>query len=304
MKIKFKHSNMLVINRFIILGLIGLLLGSIFDLGLSKTLYFRSGFLAKFIRLSGEMPMIILTSSLALEIIFRTLKNYRQNKSKTNIPNFILAIIAFTIPAIISSRGIPKYFTNPGQGLGIYIICFYYLLAFAFRKSFTKISQDDLEKYFYFIVLSVLFSMVAMNLLKNIWSRARFHYMHIKNDYRDFSFWLIPQFRSTITDAYKSFPSGHTTSATAILALLFKPKLNSRFLETEQNLEEPARIFGDNVTIYKILIISWPLLTALGRILDGAHYLSDVSFAFILTALIIKLSYTLVYKNKHKKWPN
>jgi membrane-associated phospholipid phosphatase len=67
--------------------------------------------------------------------------------------------------------------------------------------------------------------------------------------------WNGPQFSSK----YHAFPSGHTTSSTAFFVALFLAR---------KKLGAP------------LLLI--PILIALSRMIVGAHYLSDVTFAAIL----------------------
>lgn len=272
---KFRKSKDYTINRFVLTSIFGLIIGSALDLQISHIFYFRESLLPSFIRFVGEMPMILLSGSFAFEIIKRYIsdkinKTYPLVEIKTSV--FILAIIAFILPAFISSRGIPKYFNFSYELLPLYIFIFYLSLSAILSLLYEKIGNKDLMKYFIFLFIIVLSTMILMNLLKNIWTRQRYYPMRQINNYKNFSFWLIPQFKLEVTDAIKSFPSGHTTSATVLLALLFFPMLDN---------EKPPKFL-------KVLAILWPIIVAVGRILDGAHFLTDVSFAILMTCLIIK----------------
>ncbi len=271
-----------VINRYLVLGVILLAIGTLLDLQISKLLYLRTNLYPSFIRLAGEMPLMILSGGLCLNLIFRYIKLLKEkNYEDLNFPQFILVILAFILPTLISSMGIPGYFENTSAYLWLFIFIFYIGSSFLTKSFYDGIDTESLEKFFTFMVIGLIFSMLLVNLLKNLWSRSRFFHMYEKNDFSQYSTWLIPQFRKTSLDIYKSFPSGHTTSATLILAWLYAP----------QGLK--------NKNYYKYLenfVKAWPLLVALGRILDGAHYLTDVSFAIIMTCLLIKISHHLVYE--------
>lgn len=75
--------------------------------------------------------------------------------------------------------------------------------------------------------------------------------------------WKGPQFRSK----YQAFPSGHTASSTAFFVALFLVR---------KKIGAP------------LLLI--PILIALSRMIVGAHYLSDVSFAAMLGVICAVLA--------------
>lgn len=282
--IKFKNQPDYILNRFIISSAIFLLIGSFFDLQISKFLYARTTFYPTFIRFTGEMPMIFFSASIAFNLLYRYIKLlFEKNYKNINLSLFVLSIVGFILPAFISANGIPDYFENSSPWLWLIIFSSYLVFSIILSPLFSELDIKELEKFFKFVFSIVLLSMIVMNLMKNIWTRARFFAMFEKNDYNEFSSWIIPQFRKHIIDTYKSFPSGHTTSASVILSLLFLPKEFDRKTYTKP---------------LKILAIIWPLAVALGRILDGAHYLTDVSFAILFTCLIIKLSHKVIYRNE------
>lgn len=279
---KLNNKNKTILNIFIVLSIIALILGSFFDLQISKFLYSRTNFYPRFIRFTGEMPMIIFSSSISFSLLCRyVIFLFNKNYKEINLGLFVLAAISFFVPTLISSNGIPKYFEQSSSYLWLIIFSFYLIISIISSFLYKSLDLRDLEKFFMFTFSILILSMIIMSLMKNIWTRARFFAMFEKNDYKEFSSWLIPQFRKHIIDAYKSFPSGHTTSASFVLTMLFLPK----------NLQEKRY-----TSCFRFFAIIWPLAVALGRILDGAHYLTDVSFALLFTSLIIKLSYKVIYE--------
>ena len=281
---KFINTPKYILNRFIVLSIFTLIIGSLFDLQISKILYFRTSLIPQIIRLTGEMPMIIFSSALSFNLLYRYIKSLIDKDYKNiNYPLLILSLVGFILPAIISANGIPDYFDNPFKYMWLVILFFYLLISILLSPIYKDINLKNLEKFFRFIFSIIILTMIIMNLLKNIWTRARFYSLYEKNDYKEFSFWLIPQFRKHIIDAYKSFPSGHTTSACVMLSWLFMPK----------ELEEKPY----SKLIRKFAII-WPITVAIERILDGAHYMTDVSFAILFSSLIIKLSHYMIYERK------
>lgn len=279
---KLNNKNKSILNIFIVFSIIALILGSFFDLQISKLLYSRTNFYPRFIRFTGEMPMIIFSSSISFSLLCRyVIFLFNKNYKEINLGLFVLAAISFFVPTLISSNGIPKYFEQSSSYLWLIIFSFYLIISIISSFLYKSLDLRDLEKFFMFTFSILILSMIIMSLMKNIWTRARFFAMFEKNDYKEFSSWLIPQFRKHIIDAYKSFPSGHTTSASFVLTMLFLPK----------NLQEKRY-----TSFFRLFAIIWPLAVALGRILDGAHYLTDVSFALLFTSLIIKLSYKVIYE--------
>jgi membrane-associated phospholipid phosphatase len=88
-------------------------------------------------------------------------------------------------------------------------------------------------------------------------------------------------------DEFKSFPSGHTASAAYILTLI-----------TLKNVIPALR--GQE----KILTIAgfvWIILTAIARIVSGAHFLTDVTFGFLITFTIMWAVGSYLKINRKKK---
>jgi len=108
--------------------------------------------------------------------------------------------------------------------------------------------RRDWLRIFLAMLIACALAGIGARIIKIATGRAR---PSIKTE----TMWNGPQFRAN----YNAFPSGHTASSAAFFAslVLARRKLGAPFL----------------------LI---PLLIALARILSGAHYLSDVTFAAAL----------------------
>ena len=82
-------------------------------------------------------------------------------------------------------------------------------------------------------------------------------------------------------DFFKSFPSGHTTAAGTVYALIFVPFLFKKY---------------DNVkskVIFTLIPICFTGLVAIARIVMGAHYMSDVLFGGTISFLSAIAAYYL-----------
>ena len=110
--------------------------------------------------------------------------------------------------------------------------------------------------------LTVWFALEVNLTLKDLWGRYRPYELTIGN--HEFTNWL------TINgvNGHKSFPSGHAMAAT--LCIVF-----SWFVSNNKH-----KIFFIGGIVYGVVI-------AISRVIMGAHFLSDVTFSFFLTVLII-----------------
>ena len=166
-----------------------------------------------------------------------------------------------------------------------------------------KIDKDLMKKlalFALFIILVVGISQVITQGLKLIWCRLRFRNMV---DGAGFTPWWHPNLTKAgrehliaagsylPEDAFKSFPSGHTASAATLFSLIILPY-----------------IFKDKMPKWGVImcyVIPWTVtaVIALSRIVNGAHFLSDVTFgamSAIFAAIASKAVILEVIKRKNK----
>ena len=110
--------------------------------------------------------------------------------------------------------------------------------------------------------LTVWFALEVNLTLKDLWGRYRPYELTSGN--HEFTNWL------TINgvNGHKSFPSGHTMAATLCIVFSWFVSNNKR------------KSFFIGGIVYGVVI-------AISRVIVGAHFFSDVTFSFFLTALII-----------------
>jgi len=278
---KYSH-NRIIINRILVIAILGLFIGTFLDFQINSLLYWRGTIIPNFFRLTGEMPMVIILNSISIAVVIETIKRYKKIKGHSKHLYLFLATLLPLFTSYISASGIPHYFESNSLIFSMSILLVYLIGGYLLSFIYIAVDYEDLLKYFNFVVSVIALSLVIMTISKNLWSRARYFHILEKNKISEYSLWFIPQFRSVVPDVYKSFPSGHTTSAATSLLLVFVPtsKENARYLPT-----------------LKLFAVIWSFSVALGRILDGAHFLSDVSMGLFISSGLIILMYKLVYKN-------
>jgi len=164
-----------------------------------------------------------------------------------------------------------------------------------------KFSVDFLNKALIWAVVVMLTAALCetvTHVIKPICGRVRYRAMNVVDDFSYYTPWYkfnggsskeafveINAILSLVgigSDAFKSFPSGHSTAIAMLAVLTALPNLTSKLAGTK------ARI-----ALYSLITI----IVALGmyaRILVGAHFLSDVLFGCGITLLCYLLSNYLV----------
>lgn len=133
--------------------------------------------------------------------------------------------------------------------------------------------SDELRRLTLCAAVMIVSVLLITEVMKGIWGRQRFCTM--TDPARDFTDWLTIQ-GHPVSDAFKSFPSGHVANGSAVLLLL-------RFPRAFRSL----RRFRSGLVC---LVGATILLTAISRMVEGMHFASDVTAGF----LIALLCYTLV----------
>ena len=137
----------------------------------------------------------------------------------------------------------------------------------------------------------VLTSVGMYELLKHIFKRAR----------PDMSLWLCPE------HGY-SFPSGHTLNNTVFWVVLAS-LIGYYFITKGKSLPVYGKDRSTDVypkskaasVILRALLIAWPLIIGMSRILVGVHWPSDVAGSMILSVAIISAGKLILFSGKEKK---
>lgn len=184
----------------------------------------------------------------------------------------------------------------------IYVLLFSVIGTFFAVLGTNKVDKDLMEKliiFAVFVLICVAVSQGVITVLKHVWARQRFRNLEggniIGGDTSGFTPWYKPtfgkhdsglffadSFGAEDEDAYKSFPSGHTASAAITFVIVMLPELFEKLKKHK-------------VWFYVVPSVITALV-AVSRLVNRAHYLSDVVMAAAITISLIFLIKYLVYK--------
>lgn len=249
-------------------GVFGLIIASFYDLDINKLLYNPDTAYPVFFKFTAEIPMVTMATIASLIYVRNTYK--AGNKFLT-----IFFTLAFFLFPLVSSGTILTYFGIDNLLYRILICVFYFGLSIFVASKIDSKDNKKLLSYCIFVVVTIILSLIAFNIMKILWGRMRFFPMHEANDFSRFTPWWKWAGNSG-DDIYKSFPSGHTAAGAASLLLIFIP-----------TLFRDIKIIRKLTPIFYFFPILWTIGAQFGRIIQGAHYLSDTSASIILTVVLI-----------------
>ncbi len=274
---KSRQLQLLFFTTICIWALFAIILAYL-DLPISIALLDYNSPWANAIASYGEVPGYILIS-ISLTIILREV----WTRSRWILSPIFWVTIFFNIIVILLllSDIIPKSFLD---GSGEIILVLGYLigqfLIIQLSKNIEYLSQRKSLNFaritFY---LALITPLIFVQSFKILWGRVRFQ--DLAANYTNFTPWFEIQ---GITGNY-SFPSGHTAMGWMLLPILV--------LLTNNNSWQ-YRIIGATILI-------WGVIVALGRIVIGAHYASDVVFSTGLTFISFILLYNHYYNKIHNE---
>lgn len=309
-------------KRIIISSVLGgvflalLILGSIFDLQISKALaipsdtYLVPNIFTAFFESFGENILYLLIGMACAIIIWYSAR--LKNKGWRITVQVIFGLIGFAIWLFCVHRTLghigkhisadaSKYMSS---GVIVLIkLCTALTLNILTILCFKGCSEETLSKLFKWAIVILVAAALSNGIvqgLKLFWGRMRYCAMNVLNDFDGYSPWYVIHGKRTISEqqallgltsgTYNSFPSGHTCAATSSFLLICLPALFKKW----------------NTPWGKLFCIGVPsiytFLVALSRIMCGAHFLTDVLFSFLITFGVILLIKWLVIGEGYKKF--
>lgn len=287
MKKEIYHYPTIYLFSLVGISILGIILGSFFDLNISKSIVNTSSNFGKFIESFG-LSLSFIPVSLAGVLFLKGLFHLKKIGFK------ILGVFLFLL-----CIGLGIYFagdyltTNYDYGISFntgisYLIGTCIILAFTALFYFL-IKSDNYKGLIIsgcIIVFVMLVQFGLIEFLKNLNSRPRYRYLidsSLNTTNESFlPWWNFTPFTAK-NDYHKSWPSGHTATAGVMLTL----PLMTPFLRKQNRF---------NKVILTSIGTIFALIVAFARIYCGAHFLSDVSFGFLFISLILTLALFIASK--------
>lgn len=299
-------------ERIVVYGLLGalFLVGIFLDLPINSALYDPNHVYGQFFEMAGEIFVWILVL-FALGIAMRfhpTLKKKWLDVSLTLLCGLLILGVAYY--AGHHFLGLLNRVTHKEfhEALSLLYAFNYLILSLPWVFLLSKDHRREMMAFAGIVLLLLATTLVLMQGLKMLWLRPRFRTLiaiygfegakeHFLPVYSITGFWKFDELYGGMgsesvlaslgvsswgKEEFYSFPSGHTMHATAPLVFC----LASSFLPKLKGKEGYIRLF----------FYSWGALTAAGRMVRGAHFLTDVAFGFFVAVLFFDLYSTFLEK--------
>ena len=282
------------------IAIIGLILGSFFDLHISSMIASASNNYALTISAIGPTIGFAGVSLMGGGFIAFVIKGKYHVALK--ILFVILALACFGVSIYYPGGeyfGVNGFYKVAPEALG-YVIAFFPAVGGMVGGYFLFKDCKSKNMWIVFVIIIVVLLIALLGVLPTIkdnMHRPRFRLIS-KNEAIPFHDWWKPckdyeqlkELYKIHKDNFKSFPSGHTAEASILLVFFtFLPLANEKF--------EPYQPMMFSLSLLLIILV------AFARILAGAHFLSDVSMGalIMLTLLFIANEIVVWIKPLHNK---
>lgn len=263
-----------MISAPIILYVSLMIVFAFYDLNISLFLLNQESIFAKIFETSAEVPFTLL-ALLSFSTLFLT-----RNKTVKwkNIVTSIISIIGILAYSFLILFFVLNYLKVSHAWIyGLSFTLPISVLALYCMRLLTKKYSNEMKTIAIIAILTILIEQVLINAIKYSWGRPRMR--ELVYPYDDFKPWYIPSFFS----GHDSFPSGHSANASCIILITLLP----------------ATFFKHKKTGYiltNLISYAWIITVMISRVIQGAHFASDV-----LTGSMITL--TTFYLLKYNLYP-
>lgn len=257
-----------------------LVIGTLWDEQISKALYAPDSLFGEFFKRIGEFPPYI-TIPLFGTAFFYGIPE-KLGKAPAVFWRIFFTVITLAGFVFMTTKFGDYWLPKSDYRIAVeaVIAVIFCALSLFFGKHIPKKHLKALKKFSVFGVLAFAVAALGVDLLKTPWGRMRPRDMLANGDFSSFSPWYLPQGDT----GEKSFPSGHANQA----ALLFI-------------LTALGDAFG-SLKKYEIrfFITSWvfTFLVSLSRLIVGAHFLSDVTAAAVITVSAVYILRVIIFKKE------
>lgn len=264
-----------------------LLIGTFFDYQISSALFNSSSLFGRFVEAAGELPFELTASVAGIMLVRAARPDSKASKW--------LAVLG-----VLINVGLAGYEIIGSLRVGGKLIAFQLVLTFALVIAANLIAYcltretnpDELTRWALMVLAVWIAQAIILNVIvKPLWSRPRMRVIEVTQGLEFQPWWVIGNpdkwtyiAAGVIKDGFKSFASGHTAHAAIGMMLAGLPAAAFK--------QEPSR---RRVVFWAAAAVA--ALVAFGRIVIGAHFLSDVSCGFALVLALECLAARIVYPN-------
>ncbi len=260
--------------------------GSIIDYPLSRAIIDPTSFFAIFFAGFGAFPASLGAIGGGVLLI----RGSHRHKTWAKVAALIVGLIAIALGSWLSVSTPLKYTNwNATALVLVAVAAILFTVVFTLWLAGQSPRRATLRKVGILLIATILTELVVINIMKGIWERPRMrfiatrpedlfhHWWQVGNELREF---FLP--RGIAADEFKSFPSGHTGHATLMMSLALMPRLKLNWRRQQNRL-----LAGG---------IIWAALTALSRVVIGAHFLTDTVMGFAIGFASLALFDRLIFK--------
>lgn len=248
------------IPRLFILYVTGMVIATIFDFEITKTLSQAGGSWAVILESVGEAPALYFTAFNLSLICAYLRRRERLLGVACSFFGSLFCCMYATGRTLSYLTGAWLFPISIPVGAGIAIV---------FLVLCLRLQPERLEKYFKIALacfMAALTTLVVVSLMKQLWGRVRYRQI-LADPALAFTDWY--HINGLGQPTHVSFPSGHTANAAVIMMItLYFPR--------QKHWLQPALYF-------------FIALMAVSRLFTGAHFLSDVLTGGAITLLIAEL---------------
>lgn len=259
-----------VLGIFFLLTITLFIVGTFKDLEISHALYHPDHLFGEAMSFLAPLPSCFFMGAIGA-FVFRIFN--KKNGVLNKIFGYLVLIVFQVVAFILYGKdGVDETINNL---ILSFVIAFFIQVGIViFIFYFTKKSkEEDLIRATWCILLSMIFVLLTVIILKEIFNRPRpFLIFEYGDQY--FTPWysvidLPKEIVETAPSSYfGSFPSGHTSYSTLVLLVPVFLSLN----EKTKNYQSLSVFIG----------VAWIMLTMFSRMLLGNHFLTDVTFSAML----------------------
>lgn len=274
--------------------LIVFVLGLFYDLQFAQVIYNKNNIFAKIMAAIGETPAYGGIAFIGGGLVATNLK--RENKF-LKIVFFAMAFLCILGGIVLSTRAMASHNAFNIEDKWYITLPFALIidggLAYLGYRMCIKSTNEDTLKVLLFMLTVIAAVILSVTVLKRLWGRPRYRWLADNGlvDQYFRNWWQIHSgvkdgFPNLDSDNFKSCPSGHTSSAACALLLMYLPLIDERLKGKE--------------TLLLIIGAIWAGVVGFTRHILGAHFITDTTFAYMITMIIILVLNFIFYKIKDK----